>query len=179
MKLNSVISGSDGTQKGFHHLTPKYFLQQQVAPFGEGWRPFFWEDVDCLLAVGSFLLTLEFFTCNCVLEFIFLELEPFCLQLQPFYLQLKFFCLFAYIGKLRPISTLTDLRWPSGSLRDLIHANRFAEFCGRRKTMFIMFERFARIALNLRFAILIAPKQDSQKNIQFGNLQAIRANWAI
>ena len=60
-----------------------------------------------------------------------------------------------------PWSTLW-LRWPGDSHRE---SGRFARMDSqeKEKTIFITFERFARITSNLRFAIFKAPKCDSQK----------------
>ena len=57
-----------------------------------------------------------------------------------------------------------------------IRANRFAF----KKTIFVTFTRFARIASNLRFAIFQVPQSAiRKKGVQFGNPQAIRAHQAI
>ena len=60
-----------------------------------------------------------------------------------------------------------------GDSPESTRANRLAE----KKTIFITFERFERIASNLRFAILSSPKCDSHK--KKGSAEAIGANQAI
>ena len=51
----------------------------------------------------------------------------------------------------------------------------------RKPRIFIMIERFARIASNLRFAVFSPSKRDSQNavRVQFGNPETIRENQAI
>ena len=58
-----------------------------------------------------------------------------------------------------------------------IHATRFAE--KPKKTIFTTFERFARVASKLRFAIFGHPGTRFAKGVHLGNPQVIRANQAI
>ena len=73
----------------------------------------------------------------------------------------------------------SGLRWPGDSQRE---SGRFDshESIRRKTPSFIVSGRFARIASNLRFAIVSPPKRDSQKKgVQFGDIETIRENQAI
>ena len=77
-----------------------------------------------------------------------------------------------------------QLRWPGDSQRESPRFTRNSidsrESIRRKTSIFIMCERFSRIASNLRFAIFSPPGSAIRtKGVQFVNPKTIRENQAI